>query len=181
MKLSPRLRWALVLTVLACLGVALTDAPDQTPVRPANAARRVVTRPAAGSASTAAPAAWPDRPTRTDPSPWPTADAHALAAWSPAAPSAASATPPRFAATTALPASATPPAPVAPPFPYQLIGRFDDGGASQALLLGATQTLGVRAGDVVDGQWRVEAVDGAGVSLTWIPAGLRQTLNFRPS
>jgi hypothetical protein len=48
-------------------------------------------------------------------------------------------------------------------------------------LAGTTRTLGARAGDVIDGQWRVESVDAAGVALLWIPGGQRQTLIYRPS
>ncbi|MET0517221.1 MAG: hypothetical protein ABW005_00160, partial [Burkholderiaceae bacterium] len=81
---------------------------------------------------------------------------------------------------------APPPPPMAPPFPYQLIGRLVEGEGSgkgeqaQALLAGPTRSLAVKAGEVVDGQWRVDQVGATQLSLTWLPARLKQTISFRP-
>jgi len=75
----------------------------------------------------------------------------------------------------------SPPPPRAPNFPYQLMGRMEEGGVAQALLSGPLRSFGVRAGDVIDGQWRVEQVGATGVKLVWIPGGLPQTLSFKPS
>jgi hypothetical protein len=71
---------------------------------------------------------------------------------------------------------------VAPPFPYQLIGRLEDeSGAGQALLAGPTRSIAARAGDVIDGQWRVEHVAPTGLALIWLPAQLPQNITFRAS
>jgi len=69
---------------------------------------------------------------------------------------------------------------MAPPFPYQLIGRLVEGDKAQGLLAGASRSLAVQAGDVVDGQWRVEQVNERGLNLTWLPAKLPQIIAFRP-
>jgi len=69
---------------------------------------------------------------------------------------------------------------VAPPFPYQFIGSLSEDGANQALLSGPNRTLAAKAGDVIDGQWRVEKVDSNGMALLWQPAQLRQTVSFKP-
>ena len=68
----------------------------------------------------------------------------------------------------------------APAFPYTLIGQLDDG-RPQALLTGPLRSLAVAAGEVIDGQWRVDAVQAQGITLTWLPGGQRQTLGFKPS
>ena len=72
---------------------------------------------------------------------------------------------------------------MAPPLPYQMIGRLVEGeGAAAvelALLNGPHRALSVRRGDVIDGQWRVEQVSSQGLSLVWLPGGLPQNLVFK--
>lgn len=75
-------------------------------------------------------------------------------------------------------ATATPP-PV-PSFSYKLIGRLDDG-IPQALLSGTSRSFGVKAGDVIDGQWRVDSVEAQTVTVTWLRTGARKTLSFASS
>ena len=73
--------------------------------------------------------------------------------------------------------------PVIPPVPafgYALIGRLDDGQA-HALLTGPLRSFDVRAGDVLDGQWRIDAVTTEGLTVTWLPAGKRQQIGFKSS
>lgn len=125
--------------------------------------------PAAASAAAAelAPASWAP-PSRGA---WaPVADAQLLA-WGPPPPPPPAAAPP----------PPPPPPPSAPPFPYQLIGRLVDGQQATALLAGPTKALAVKAGDLVDGQWRVEQIHERGLNLIWLPAKLTQTVAFRPS
>ena len=90
--------------------------------------------------------------------------------------------PPLRVAAVAMPkaALAEPEVPRAPAFPYTLIGQLDDG-RPQALLTGPLRSLAVAAGEVIDGQWRVDAVQAQGITLTWLPGGQRQTLGFKPS
>ena len=78
------------------------------------------------------------------------------------------------------PPPAAPPQPQAPAFPYQLIGRLDDGPQTQALLAGAQRTLAAKAGDLLDGQWRVDRVEADAVHLTWLPGKLPQTIGYLP-
>ncbi|NCT83200.1 MAG: hypothetical protein GXC94_08665, partial [Comamonadaceae bacterium] len=81
-------------------------------------------------------------------------------------------------------AAVAPAPPVAPPAPYQMIGRVVEGEGAQAvevaLLTGSNKSLSARRGDVIDGQWRVEQVSDSGVRLTWLPAQLPQNIVFRP-
>jgi len=96
---------------------------------------------------------------------WPAATA--LMAWSgPPAPPP----PPAVAA----PAQAPPPA-----FPYRWIGRLDDGIGPQALLAGPQRSFGARAGDVLDGRWRVDRVAAARLQLTWLPTGAAVNVDTR--
>ncbi len=109
---------------------------------------------------------------------WPAAGTAAAESWGlppPPPPQARIATAP---ARKAAPAEPEPPR--APAFPYTLIGQLDDG-RPQALLTGPLRSLAVGAGEVVDGQWRVDAIQAQNVTLTWLPGGQRQTLGFKPS
>lgn len=114
----------------------------------------------------AAAVEWPAAPAQRA-LPWPTPSSAALLAWS---------TPPPAVALVAATAPEAPPAPVAPPFPYTLIGYFDDG-QPRALLMGPMNTIAAKAGDVVDGQWRVDDVQPRMVSATWLPGGQQKTLS----
>lgn len=121
---------------------------------------------------------WPAPPTTRASEAW-SFDAERALAWSAPPPPA-----PPPAVAVALPAPVAPAvatAPQAPPFPYALIGRIEEGPAVHALLSGPTQTLGVKVQDVIDSQWRVDAIDARGLALTWLPGGLRQTVSFRSS
>lgn len=121
----------------------------------------------------AAPPDWPG-PASGARAEWPAADAQARAAWGDAPPAAAPPPPPPVATT-----ATAPPLPAAPPFPYQLVGRLTDG-ASRAILNNAQRSAVVGAGEVIDGQWRVDAVEPAGLRLTYLPLGLAQFVAFAP-
>jgi hypothetical protein len=124
---------------------------------------------------TAAAAAQPDWPgaAASARAAWPAPDAQARAAWGEApAPVATVAAPP--------PAPAEPaeePPPTAPPFPYQLVGRLTDG-TSRAILNNARRSAVVGVGEVVDSQWRVEAIEATGLRLTYLPLGQTQFVPF---
>lgn len=106
--------------------------------------------------------------------PWPAAVAQGVSAWGPPAPQPESPAPP---ATNPVAVAA---APQAPPFPYTLIGRFDDG-EPRALLSGPLRSFGVKPAEVLDGAWRIEAVDAQGITVIWLPAGLKKTIPFASS
>jgi len=158
-------RWlgaALLLTLAATLWSALQSDEDALASVDASPPRAARGRPAAApSTTTALPgprSAWPAL-----------ADA-AREAWGVPPP------PPPPAAPTATPVAE---APRAPPFPYQVIGRFDDGPRRLVLLGGALRSLGVAEGEVLDGQWRVERVTPQQMTLTWLPGGSPLTLSLR--
>ena len=172
--LTPRqlaLGGALVVTLAATAWVA-TRPDDEAVATPVAApARRAAVAVAATPATTASAPATDAR------QPWAEALVAQLAAWQPPPPPPPPPAPPPTAA-------APPPPPVAPPAPYQMIGRVVEGEGAKAvevaLLSGPNKALSVRQGDVIDGQWRVEQVSTSGVSLTWLPAKLPQNIVFRP-
>ncbi|MGM9482595.1 hypothetical protein ACS5PN_15490 [Roseateles sp. NT4] len=129
-------------------------------------------RPAAAASAVVAKAA----PTVDGRLPWAEAPASQLAAWQPPPPPPPPPAPPPVAA-------APPPPPVAPPAPYQMIGRVVEGEGAKAvevaLLTSPNKALSARRGDVLDGQWRVEQVSDSGVRLTWLPGQLPQNIVFK--
>jgi len=140
----------------------MTPAP-----RPPRSAER--TSPAATPNT---PAPWPAAPTAATRSTWIAVSASGIAAWGPPA------APPTPPSSRNAPAAQAAPDP--PPFPYTLIGRLDDG-EPQALLSGPNRSFGVKAADVIDGQWRVDEVQPRALTLTWLPGGIKRTLAFAPS
>lgn len=180
--LQPRhwiLGGALAATVAATLWAAQTDGNGE-----ADAA--ATARPVAG-ARRAAPATVPGvapSPRSTDAdwraverAPWAAPAEGQFAAWAPPAP-------PPPPAPGPPPPPPPPAAPVAPPFPYQLIGRLVEGEPARETALLASPTaagrsISAHAGEVIDGQWKVEQVGPTGVTVIWLPAQLKQQLAFR--
>lgn len=160
---------ALAATLAATVWVA-TRPDDEAAAAVAAPARRS-SAVISATAPTPAPAAFAGAR-----QPWAEAPAAQLAAWQPPPPPPPPPAPPPAAA-------APPPPPVAPPAPYQMIGRVVEGEGAKAvevaLLTGPNKALSVRRGDVIDGQWRVEQVSISGVSLTWLPAKLPQNIVFK--
>jgi hypothetical protein len=171
MTLSPLLRWALLATLALTAVLALQPDESAATAVPVRRATNAAPSPAKPARTSPEPA-WPAPPSASGTLQWSEAPRAALAAWGPPAP------PP------APPVKAAPVGPVipqAPAFPYTLIGRLEEAGVSRALLAGPVRTIDARAGDLIDGQWRVDAVLPEGVQLTWMPGGQRQTLNYRPT
>lgn len=170
---------ALALTLAASAWFALADdgGPDRiasAPERPSASRDRAVAEAAGPTTMPAnAPAAWPaaPRPRRA-------AEAAVdTAGWSIPPPPAAS---PSAPAAPAAKPFVGPEMPKAPAFPYTLIGRLDDG-QPRALLTGPLRSFDVRAGDLVDGQWRVDAVTAEGLVVVWLPGGQRRQIGFQAS
>ena len=202
-RFSPALKLVAGLTVAACAWLAWTDdeaspakaqRDENRAVNPAarpNAAARPSTQStSASTASTATQSSakgssanesssneWPDALTRAARSAWPALTASGRAAWTTAATQDTAKKPPVM--NTKSPITALEPAQV-PAFPYTLIGRLDDGEA-QALLAGPSRSFGVKAGEVIDAVWRVDAVQTQGLLLTWLPGSLKKTVAFTAS
>lgn len=157
---------ALVISLAATAWIAGNDEPEVTTPAP----RRSVSAPRA-----ALPQDWPG-PASGARGAWPEADAEARRAWGEAATpaTAAAAAPAMTAAAQAEPEDA------APPFPYQLVGRMTDS-RPRVVLNGAQRSLVLGVGDLVDGQWRIEAIEPGGLRLKRLPEGPSQFIAFSSS
>ncbi|MCE4556954.1 hypothetical protein [Pelomonas cellulosilytica] len=168
--LAPR-QWALAgALALSLAATAWVSGNDEPAEQVATAPRRAPLAAVYAIEPASATGAHGTRNARGD---WPTLDPLAQAAWGDAAPATVAATPPPAAAAPDEP----PPPPSAPPFPYQLVGRLTDG-ASRAVLNNAQRSAVVGAGEVVDGAWRVDAVEPGGLRLTYLPLGQAQFVPF---
>jgi hypothetical protein len=171
---SRRLFVAAAATLGATVWAALQgdDAPADPalPPRPATSAPRATH---SGRTALEGPASWPAPPGADARPAWPEPPATALAAWGPPPPPPPPPSPP--------PPPPAPPRPVqAPPFPYTVIGRVDDG-TPRVMFSGPQRSFGAKARDVIDGSWRIDAIEARGITLTWLPADIHRTLAFPSS
>ncbi|MCE2915267.1 MAG: hypothetical protein LW768_06885 [Rubrivivax sp.] len=167
--LSPRLRWALVATVLLCAWVLVRepDGVSDAVVGQASPSTPGVARPALQRQPTGV-APWPVGVQARDQG-WPVVSAAERRSWGEAEP-AAPATP---RASGAAAASAGPAEDSAPPAPaWQLVGQMTPTvGNPTATLVNGSKTAVVEAGERLDAQWRVVRVEPGSVVLGLIAAG----------
>lgn len=162
------------IALFAALGISLAAtawvAGHDEPEVAAPAPRRSVMQQKATT-----PQDWPGAAS-TERAAWPEADPQARRAWgeapAPAAPVATA--PPPDTEPEAHAAEA------APPFPYQLVGRMTDS-RPRAVLNGAQRSLVLGVGEVVDGQWRIEAIEAGGLRVKRLPDGPSQFIAFPSS
>lgn len=106
-------------------------------------------------------------------------DAAALIAWASVLPPPAPAPSPA----QAEPAQAEASPPMAPPFSLPWVGRFNDAGQTsdveRAVLQGPRATLVVKAGDVIDGQWRIDGIRDRRMTVTYLPLNQPQTVAMK--
>lgn len=83
-------------------------------------------------------------------------------------------------APTAPVMAATPPAPApqAPRFPYVYLGAMVDGGARTGFFSRGDEVLALRNGDVVDGKFRVDALEANALTLTYLPLDQPQVVAY---
>ncbi len=70
-----------------------------------------------------------------------------------------------------------PPAPQAPALPFSYMGRWQEAGQTTYYLARGALPVSVRAGQVLDGVWRLEPVTGGLLNFTYLP--LDQTRSLR--
>ena len=168
-----RLAVAMAATLAATVWAAVQDNDGASiPSAPPQQRRAPAARSETPGDSTAQ---WPEPVQPGGRAAWNEPPPQGLVAWGPP-PSPP--TPSALQAPSPEPAASAPPSP--PDFPYTLIGRLDDGQA-RALLSNRTRSFGARVNDVIDGVWRVDAVDSDGVTLTWLPGSVTRTLAFPSS
>lgn len=191
--LSPRhyaLAAGLAVSIAAALWAAQIEPEEADLARPVTAQRRAPVPAGVAPAGVAASAAKPGMVAASPaalatgkelaPVPAPNWAPAERGAWAPAAESQFAAwAPPAPPPPPPAPPPPPPAEPVAPPFPYQLIGRLVEAEGAVALLSSPAKTLAVKTGEVIDGQWRVDQIHERGLNLTWLPAKLTQSVNFR--
>ena len=69
-----------------------------------------------------------------------------------------------------------PPPPAPPPMPFSYMGRIVEDGKTTLFLTKQDRSYAVKVGDVIDGAYRVDAIDMGGVTLTYLPLKMQQTL-----
>lgn len=72
---------------------------------------------------------------------------------------------------------------MAPPFALPWVGRFNDAGhtsdVERAVLQGPRATLVVKAGDVIEGQWRIDGIHDRVMTVTYLPLNQPQTVAMK--
>lgn len=71
-----------------------------------------------------------------------------------------------------------PPPPVAPPLPFTYMGVLKEGGNTVVFVVSGERLHSVRVGDVIDGTYRVEAVNAEEVTFVYLPMNEKQTLRI---
>jgi hypothetical protein len=70
-----------------------------------------------------------------------------------------------------------PPAPTAPQLPFSFLGQYREDDQLVILLMKGERMLLVRVGEVIDGNYSVEGIEGRLLTLLYLPLGVRQTLD----
>jgi hypothetical protein len=78
-------------------------------------------------------------------------------------------------------AALPPPPPSAPQLPFSFLGQYHEDDRQVILLMKGERMLLVKAGEVIDGTYRVEGIQGRTLTLLYLPLGVRQTLDVEGS
>ena len=73
-----------------------------------------------------------------------------------------------------------PPAPVAPPLPFEYAGRIEGREGPTFLLSRGPESFAVHAGEAIDGDYRLETVSADTLTFVYLPLNERQTLSAEP-
>ncbi len=71
---------------------------------------------------------------------------------------------------------APPPPPSPPPLPYSYMGQLVQDGTLTVFLTRQNQNYAVKAGDKLDGSYRVDSIDNQRMVLTYLPLNMQQSL-----
>jgi hypothetical protein len=84
---------------------------------------------------------------------------------------------PKPKAAAAMQAASPPPPPMAPPLPFRVLGRYVEQEQVAVFLQHNDQNLVVRVGDTIAGDYKVERLEGATLTLRYLPLDQAQTLD----
>jgi hypothetical protein len=74
------------------------------------------------------------------------------------------------------PKALPPPPPAPPPLPFTYMGRMVEEGKTTVFLTKQDRSHAAKVGDTIDGTYRVDNIDASGVTLTYLPLNMQQTL-----
>lgn len=177
MDRAARHRWALLLGALGLTLVAmlwpLEEGAEPLAVSEAQPARRAMgARPSAGVPAASQVERTVPAPAEADSSD--PVDPFAPRIWRAVAPPVQAPALVQEPVTAAAAAPAPPSGP--PPLPYRFMGRLNDGGVDIVYLARGEQTLVARAGETLEGSYRVIAVERQAIEFEHLPSGERQRL-----
>jgi hypothetical protein len=69
-----------------------------------------------------------------------------------------------------------PPPPAPPPLPFKYMGKLLDDGKLTVFVTKQDRNYAVKAGDTIEGAYRVESVEAQRVLFTYLPLNMQQTL-----
>jgi len=69
-----------------------------------------------------------------------------------------------------------PPAPTPPPLPFKYMGKLLEEGKLTVFITNQDRNYAVKAGDTIEGSYRVDRVDPQQVLFTYLPLNMQQTL-----
>jgi hypothetical protein len=170
---------ALLLALLFSLGATAWVASQEEAIQPQDKATTTpsasVRKDAAALAKHSSPLGWPQALPASSRSAWDAPGAVASQSWGISAAATASAVALEAVPPT-LPAAEL--AATAPALSYQLVGRIDDE-RSRVVLTNARHSVVLGVGELLDAQWRIDSIDAAGITLSWLPGRQKQTLLFQ--
>jgi hypothetical protein len=80
-----------------------------------------------------------------------------------------------------VPVVAQPVVPVAPPLPFRYVGQLEGGDGKVIIYLARGDTVHtVRVGDLLEEQYRLDALDNGQITLTYLPMNQQQMLAIPP-
>lgn len=71
-----------------------------------------------------------------------------------------------------------PPPPTAPLLPFTYLGRYQESSKVIIFLVRGDSVLSVSQGDVIEGAYRIDGVEGSVLNLTYLPLNIKQTINI---
>lgn len=164
MPMRQRDRWiALAATLLLALTAARWSGREDRAAASASAIAEAVPRVERDAASTTVRELDLDRLSGRQPA-HPAEDPFRARSWQPEEESRKNAPP------------SPPPAPQAPPLPFAYLGKLVEGGRVAVFLTQGDRNHVVRAGDTLEGAWRVDDISEHTLSLTYLPLGQQRSL-----
>lgn len=71
-----------------------------------------------------------------------------------------------------------PPASSAPALPFRYVGRLEQNGKAEVLLMRGSLLFSVAEGEEIDGEYRVERIGRAAIRFTYLPGSTKQVLDL---